>query len=370
MLMALHLTRKRALATAAAAVVLVTAAGVTTARTLNEADTQHVCALFKDSFGLYPGSPVTIRGIAVGTVRAIEPDGARVRVDMKTDRRTLPAGTGAVITNSSILTDRRVELVNADSGPGPALPSDTCIDTVRTRTPVTVSDALASFSGLVRTMTERGPDGTAPLESALRSAGGEFAGMGPVVNRELRSLADLLAAPDTFMARLGELLDNSAELTTFVTANWDDVKTTLQTFAPGLHAIQDMLIVAKILVEKLSHAVDPLNRLFHEHFPYLMNVLRSTLPVATMVRTRTEQSADLLAKIPGIVQMLQTTIAAQPGTLAVDIRPPRTEVATPDPAQLCAALAQLGPDACTVRSGRSVSIPLPELVLSTIGATP
>lgn len=358
------------MAAMSAGTVVLALAGVTTVRAVSADETQHVCAYFDNSFGLFPGAPVTIRGIAIGSVDAVEPDGARVRVAMDTDRRELPAEVGAVITNASILTDRRVELVDADPGSGPTLPAGTCIEASRTRTPVSVSDALGSFSDLVRQVTEPGPDGTAPLETVLRSTGHELDGLGPTLNSELRSLADLLATPDSFMDQLGALLDNSAELTTFVSAEWGDIKTTLQTFAPGLNSIAQMLVVAKVLVEKLSKAVGPLDRLFHEHFPYLMNTLNSALPIATMVRTRTEESGELLGKIPGIVQMLQTMAGSHPGSVAVELHPARAEVPTPDAAALCAALAQLGTQDCTALSARSASVPLPQLVLSTIGAMP
>ncbi|KLL96041.1 hypothetical protein NJ76_20035 [Rhodococcus sp. IITR03] len=96
-------------------VVALAVAGAT-AFSATSGDDTSICAYFEDSYGLYPGSPVTIRGISVGTVDRIEPDGARVRVDMTVGDRELPAETGAVITNASILTDRRLELVDADPG--------------------------------------------------------------------------------------------------------------------------------------------------------------------------------------------------------------------------------------------------------------
>ncbi|OWY80842.1 MCE family protein [Rhodococcus sp. BUPNP1] len=353
----------------AVTVVALAVAGATAFAATSGDDTS-ICAYFEDSYGLYPGSPVTIRGISVGTVDRIEPDGARVRIDMTVGDRALPAETGAVITNASILTDRRLELVDADPRPGPTLSPETCIDTAHTRTPVSVSDALGSFSELVRQMTERGPDGTAPLETALKDAGREFEDLGPTLNRELRDLADLLSSPDNFMDQLGQILDNSAEMTTLLTEDWDNVKSTIQTFAPGLAGIEQMLVVAKILVEKLSLAVGPLDRLFNEHFPYLMNALNSTLPTLTMLRTQAESSSELLATIPGTITMLETMVQTHPGSVAVELDPVRAEVPTPDAALTCSALEQIAPDSCTVVSSRSVSVPLPQLVLSTIGATP
>jgi len=353
----------------AVTVVALAVAGATAFTATSRNDTS-ICAYFEDSYGLYPGSPVTIRGITVGSVDRVEPDGTRVRVDMTVHDRDLPAETGAVITNASILTDRRLELVDADPRPGPTLSPETCIDTARTRTPVSVSDALGSFSELVRKMTERGPDGTAPFESALQDAGREFEGLGPTLNRELRDLAELLSSPDNFMDQLGQILDNSAEMSSLLVGDWENVKSTIETFAPGLAGIEQMLVVAKILVEKLSLAVGPLDRLFNEHFPHLMNALNSSLPTLTMLRTQAESSSELLATIPGTLTMLETMVQSHPGSVAMELDPAHAEVPTPDAALTCAALEQVAPDSCTVVSSRSVAVPLPQLVLSTIGATP
>src|SRR5690606_18427846 len=44
-------------------------------------ETRSYCAIMPDSVGLYEGNKVSMRGIDVGTVTGIRPDGAAVRVD-------------------------------------------------------------------------------------------------------------------------------------------------------------------------------------------------------------------------------------------------------------------------------------------------
>lgn len=333
-------------------------------------DDTAVCAYFDASYGLFPDSPVTIRGIPVGAVESVDPEGPRVRVEMRIDDRELPAATGAVITHTSVLTDRRVELVGADPTTGPTLDEGTCIDTSRTRTPVTVSQALGSFSELVRQMTERGPDGRAPLETTLTRAGREFDSLGPTLNRELRDLADLLSGSDEFMADLGLLLDNSAELSTMVTTDWDDVKSTAQTFAPGLAGIEEMLKVAKILVEKLSMAVGPMDRLFNDHMGEALSALESTIPTLTMVRARAEDSEELFRAIPGVMHLARTMVGSRPGSVSVDYAPPNVRLSVPDAPAVCGALLAAGLGDCVAESPHTVTAPLPQLVFSTIGEAP
>jgi virulence factor Mce-like protein len=317
----------RARALAALAVIAVAAAAVLISRVGDDREPESLCAYFDNTFGLYPDAAVTIRGIRVGTVRMLRPDGGRVRVGMSLDDRTLPADVGAAVVNSSILADRRVELVRAGYHGGPTFPAGQCIPQDRTRVPVSASETLGSFAKLIRQLTAPDGAGLAPLAALLHSADRELGGAGVELNAGLRDLAALMSAPDTFMNDVGRLLDTSAELGSFVNAEWADIKTTLSTFGPGLGLIEHLLELTKVVVGKLADAIGPLNRLFTQHFPYLMEVLNSSVPVIALVRTRTEQSKDLLDRVPGVIRMLRAMLAA-PGGVALAYRPP-TVAGTP-----------------------------------------
>ncbi|MGW0248366.1 MlaD family protein [Nocardia goodfellowii] len=332
--------------------------------------TRSLCAEFENTFGLYPDASVTIRGIEIGTVVALTPAADHVRVEMTIQDRTLPADIRAAVVNSSILTDRRIELIDATYWGGPLLPENACIAREHTRTPVAVSAALASFGELVDQLTASAPDGTVPLQALVAGADREFGELGPVVNRELRALADVLASPDTFLRHLGELLDNSAELSRFVTDEWEDIKTSILTFGPGLELLQRMLVIVKVLVGKLAAALEPMDRLFNEHFPYLMEILDSTVPVVTLARTRAEESSELLATIPGVILMLRTMIEARPGALSIDYQPPTALVGATDPVALCRAINQAAPEQCRPVAAGAAALPLPLAIVSAIGATP
>ncbi len=134
-------------------------------------------------------------------------------------------------------------------------------------------------------------------------------GLGPTINRQLRELGNLMESPpDTFMREFGTLIENSAELTEFVDADWDNVSTTIKTLGPGLALIEYMLGLVKTIVEKLADALDPLDRLFNENFPLIMDVLNASVPIVSMVRTQAEESPEILGKIPGILTMLHRMI--------------------------------------------------------------
>ncbi|WP_067857154.1 MlaD family protein [Nocardia shimofusensis] len=346
--------RRRALPALLIVVVLV--AVVATAAAVTRGDrgpVRTLCAEFDTTFGLYDDAPVTIRGIAVGRVRAIVPDGDRVRVEMSIGDRPLSDRTRAVVVNTSLLTDRRVELVDADVPGDAELPPDRCLPRDRTRTPVSVSDALGSFSRIADELTRPAADGSAPLSALLDGADRELAGLGPELDRQLRAVAQLISAPDAFAAELGALLDNSAELSTFATDRWTDIKTSLLTFGPGLELLESTLLIVKTLVGKLATALGPLDRAFNHHFPYLMDALEQSIPVVTLARVDAENSRELLATVPGVITMLQNMVEGGDG-LALDYRPPAQCVGA-DPA-LCRTLG-----------ANAARLPLPVAVLASAG---
>ncbi|MFF0501450.1 MlaD family protein [Nocardia aobensis] len=336
--------------------VTVATAGVMVYRQYENARSRSLCAYFDTTYGLYTDAAVTVRGIAVGKVRAVRPDGGRVRVEMTIDERRLPADVRAAVINSSILTDRRVELVGATYHAGPELTAAQCISQDHTTVPLSASDALDSFAKLARQLTTPDATGIPPLQAMLAGADRETAGLGPTLNAGLRDLATLMSAPDTFMNELGQLIDTSAELSAFVTGEWDDIRTTLTTFGPGLELIEHLLELTKVVVGKLGDAVGPLDRLFTQHFPMLMDALNSAVPVVTLIRTRTEQSKDLLDRIPGVIAMLRDLIDGPAGAVSFDYRPPAV-----DAAALCGRLPAAGPARC------AGPMPLPQLLFSMIG---
>lgn len=321
-------------------------------------ETRAVCAEFDTTYGLYEDAPVTIRGVPVGSVAALEPAGDRVLVRMRIGERPLPADVRAVVVNASLLTDRRVELVHADYPGGALLPEDRCIARERTETPIGVSAALRSFTGLLDEMTRPGPDGVPPLQAVLAGADLELGGLGPQLRDQLRALAELTSSPDVFMAELGAVLDNSAALTTFLTREWGDITTTLTTFGPGLELLESSLVIVKTMVGKLALAVEPMDRLFNQHFPYLMEMLESAIPAVTLARVRAEESRDVLNTVPGVLAMLRAMVGG--AGIEIGYRGPAVEVGG-DPGALCAGVPECVPLAGAAR------MPLPQAVLAAVG---
>ncbi|MFS3130151.1 MCE family protein [Nocardioides sp. Bht2] len=189
-----------------------------------------VTADFVDTTGLYVGNDVQYLGVPVGSVTAIEPHGRSMRVRLELDPGTqLPRDAGANILQSSLVTDRYVELGPAYTG-GPTLPDGAHLDTDRTRSPANVDQIASSIDDLVLALDNTTPGGrdigdllkvTArtfqgngePLRQALID--GEKAlrtvnGRGDDLKAVTANLADLLAAVaarDTVIRRFATSLD-------------------------------------------------------------------------------------------------------------------------------------------------------------------
>lgn len=71
-----------------------------------------VTAYFPRTVGIYPGSDVRVLGVRVGEVTGIVPEGGRVRVELEYEPgRKIPADAQAAIINSSVVSDRYVQML-------------------------------------------------------------------------------------------------------------------------------------------------------------------------------------------------------------------------------------------------------------------
>ncbi|MGW5750860.1 hypothetical protein [Nocardia rhamnosiphila] len=126
-------------------------------------------------------------------------------------------------------------------------------------------------------------------------------------------------------------------------------------------------MIVKVLVGKLAAALGPLDRLFNQHFPYLMEILESSIPVVTLARTRAAESGDLLRTVPGILTMLRSTIEAGSGAIRIGYRAPATEVPALDPAALCAIANRAAPGECAAVAAHAARLPLPVVLFAAVG---
>lgn len=108
-----------------------------------------VTADFEDTTGLYVGNEVSYLGVAIGEVVAVERRGPTMRAVMHIDPEVeLPQEAGADIMQSSLVTDRTIELGPAYTG-GPTLSDGAHIDADHTRSPANVDEIATALDDLV-----------------------------------------------------------------------------------------------------------------------------------------------------------------------------------------------------------------------------
>lgn len=122
----------------------------------NGAPDKTVQARFTAAVGVYPGTPVKILGVQVGTVSAVHPHGSYVAVTMTYDNRyQLPAKVGAVEVANSLVSDRYIQLAPVYKG-GPMLASGGLIPVAHTGAPAELDDI---YSALRKLSVALGPQG-------------------------------------------------------------------------------------------------------------------------------------------------------------------------------------------------------------------
>ncbi|AXT83985.1 hypothetical protein C6I20_01450 [Aeromicrobium sp. A1-2] len=169
---------------------------------------------FTDTTGLYVGNDVQTIGVRIGTVTAIEPRGSRVDVTIRVDQASIAADAGALIMQSSLVTDRFVELTPAWAS-GPTLRDGAIIPVERTRSPANVDDILASVDDLVVALKDTTTDGK-DVGDLLRVGAEQLDGNGHKIGAALQAASDALGTVDGKDADLDGIVDDLDSLVTLL----------------------------------------------------------------------------------------------------------------------------------------------------------
>jgi phospholipid/cholesterol/gamma-HCH transport system substrate-binding protein len=167
-----------------------------------------ITAYFDRAIGLYTGSAVRVLGIEVGTVEAVVPEGATVRVELTVRPEfPIPPDASAVVVAPSLVSDRYVQLTPAYVD-GPAMETGAVIPRERTATPVEIDALMRSIDEL---STALGPDGAnaeGALSSVLDTAAANLDGNGENLHTTLTRLGELAGTLSDSRGDLFATVDN------------------------------------------------------------------------------------------------------------------------------------------------------------------
>ena len=153
---------------------------------------------FTDTTGLYVGNDVQTIGVRIGEVTRIEPRGARVDVTVRVNKE-VAADVGALIMQSSLVTDRFVELTPPWKG-GPKLAAGAVVPLERTKAPANVDDIFAAVDDLLVALSDTTKDGK-DIGDLLSVTAEQLEGKG-------EAFANLLEASGGALATVGDADDD------------------------------------------------------------------------------------------------------------------------------------------------------------------
>jgi len=165
-------------------------------------DVQTVHADFAYVNGLYEGSKVTVLGVPVGRIDALEPQGKTVKVTMTVDGDVdLPAEVSAYVLNPSVISDRHLELAPAYTG-GAKFGDGGTIPLNRTHSPIGFDQLLGSLGTLTDILGPGESGQQTDVGTLLSSTAASWDGSGPKFNDAMNQLA---SASGVFGARADDI---------------------------------------------------------------------------------------------------------------------------------------------------------------------
>ena len=149
----------------------------------------HVTAYFPRTVGIYPGSDVRVLGVRIGEVEKITPEGDRVRVELAYDEgRKVPADAKAAIINSSVVSDRYLQLLPVYRK-GPVLQSGAVIPETRTAVPVELDRIFDSLHTTADALGPKGANKDGSLSRLLGVSADNLDGQGENLNQTVEDLS-------------------------------------------------------------------------------------------------------------------------------------------------------------------------------------
>jgi phospholipid/cholesterol/gamma-HCH transport system substrate-binding protein len=154
----------------------------------------NVVAYFENSNGIFVGDDVTILGVPVGRIAAIEPEPDRVRVSFWYDSQyRVPAEVNAAILSPMLVTSRALQLTPSYSG-GPELADGAVIPRERTVVPVEYDDFRAQLERLTENLQPTEPGGVSTLGSVINTAADNLRGQGVNIRDTVIKLSQAFSA--------------------------------------------------------------------------------------------------------------------------------------------------------------------------------
>lgn len=331
--MSRRLLRRAALVTALAVI----AAAVVTL--WPQPDPVRVTAYFPRTVGIYPGSDVRVLGVRIGEVKEITPQGERVRVTLEYDAgRKVPADAKAAIINSSVVSDRYLQLLPVYRS-GPVMRSGDVIPEKRTAVPVELDRVFESLHTTAEALGPRGANKDGSLSRLLGVSADNLEGQGENLHQ---TVEDLSLAVTTLSDGRKDMFGTIRNLQVFTAVLAADDKN-VRSFNDSLEQVAGQLAAErKDLAAALRHlgvALADVSDFVRKNKKSLTSNVEGLSKVTKVLVTQQAALAELLEVAPTGLSNLQNAYNPGAGTLDTRNNPDHPQ----DPAALlCSLLSTTG----------------------------
>lgn len=329
-----------------------------------------VTAYFSRTVGIYPGSDVRVLGVKVGKVTSIKPEGTRVEVTLEyAANRPVPAGAQAAIINSSVVSDRYVQLLPVYRG-GPVLHSGDVIPESRTAVPVELDRVYDSLTTTAQALGPNGANKDGSLSRLLGVSAADLQGQGAKLHQ---TVGDLSQAVTTLAGGRQDLFGTIRNLQVFTAALAAD-DSGVRAFNNSLAAVSGQLASERqdlaAVLNNLAVALPEVASFVHDNRAALTTDVKNLSQVGrTLVKER-GALAELLDVAPTALGNLANAYNPASGTL--DTRNNAQQAQDPG-GLVCSLLKSAGvtgkPADCTALRKLFATLP-PLPTAGTTGAVP
>ncbi|MFE4816750.1 MCE family protein [Streptomyces sp. NPDC056704] len=275
----------------------------------------HVTAYFPRTVGIYPGSDVRVLGVRIGEVEKITPEGDRVRVELKYDEgRKVPADAKAAVINSSVVSDRYVQLLPVYRT-GPVLRNGAVIPETRTAVPVELDRVFDSLHTTADALGPQGANKDGSLSRLLGVSADNLDGQGENLNQ---TVEDLSKAVTTLSDGRTDLFGTVRHLQVFTAALAADDKS-VRSFNTSLAEVAGQLAgERKDLADALKNlgtALGDVSAFVKKNKKSLTSNVQGLSKVTKVLVTQRAALAELLQVAPTGLSNLNDAYNPSSGTL-------------------------------------------------------
>jgi phospholipid/cholesterol/gamma-HCH transport system substrate-binding protein len=256
-----------------------------------------ISADFTDSGGIFSNAEVTYRGVTVGKVGALHLNKTGDHIDLHLDNCSspkIPASTGAIIANRSVVGEQYVDLVppaGTKSGQGPYIQANSNIPVSRTSLPTPTQTLLADIDKFVNSVH------LDTLRTTVSELGKAVGGKGSDLGNLLDATNELLAAandPANLSATISLINDSASVLQTQI-----DEKEPLQSWTHSLNLLSQQLKASdgdiRHLLDKAPSDLDVVTKFVQNNGTDIGVTLANLITTGNL----------LVAHLPGVEEVLE-----------------------------------------------------------------